>query len=299
MKDIKTPVNNTAYGFKYWQRNLRSKVYDMLMFDGLPDSLPQKELMYRLIVMGFAPIFYHDKYGWVTATGSLSGVDMYNHATQFVYSQPVLGSGTLTIGENVAYIYLNKEFLFSRYKMQNIIDRYASMLSDVESTLVISTINERINRLFTCNDGPTRDEMKRVMDAVRAGETAVVTQPMVVKMIDKFEFPSEMQTITDMLNLRDSLVKAFMTEIGVNYSMKKAERYITAELNANDQLLSVNSGIILDDVKESVEWVNNVLGLKISVKLNENYDNQAFDDGSSIDQESDNGQQEGTVNNET
>lgn len=271
-------INLVKVGYDYWRKHLREKVYQMFEWYNLPPSLPSSEIMYRVVNRGFATIFRHDKYGVVTSNGGLYGVSIYSHPTHFVYAQPVLGSGNLEIGKDCAVITGNTEFWFTRLRIQDTINRYARLLADIESTLDITTVNLRSNHIFAAGDAKVSDEIKRVMASLRDGKFDVITEQQIVKTIGAYESMSKNMTAdtSDMLTLRDSVVKAFFAELGVNYTARKTERYLKDEISANDQMLNTNTKGIEVAIKNGVARVNEVLGLNIEVKLSPEYDSRSY-----------------------
>lgn len=271
-------VNNVQKGYEYWRQHLREKVYQMVNWYNLPISLPSSELMYRIVNRGFACVFNHPKYGTVTANGGMTGVDIYNHPTTFVYAQPKLGSGILEIGKDCAVITANSEFWFTRLRLQDTINRYAKLLADCESTLDIAVVNLRASRIFAAADGSVASELKRVMDVIRDGGFDVVTEQQIVKTISLYENLAGAQHIetSDLLTLRDSIVKAFFAELGVNYTARKTERYLKDEISANDQMLNTNTRGIVESLKNGVARVNEVLGTNIKVEIAPEYDPRTY-----------------------
>lgn len=271
-------VNDVSLGYDYWRKHLREKFYQMFNWYNLPSSLPSTEIMYRIVNRGYACIFRHSKYGIVTANGGLSGVDIYNHPTTFVYAQPKLGSGTLAIGKDCAIITAGSEFWFTRLRLQDTINRYAKLLADCESTLDIAVVNLRASRIFAAGDGSVGDELKRVMESLRNGWFDVVTEQQIVKTINAYETINGSQSIetADLLTLRDSIIKAFFAELGVNYTARKTERYLKDEISANDQMLNTNTRSIEESIKTGVARANEVLGTNILVEIAPEYDPRTY-----------------------
>lgn len=260
-------VNKVSTGYKFWQQNFRNKLYNYVIFGGLPASLPSSELMYRIIKHGYAPVFKHIKYGDVTATGGLSGVDIYGNPTTFVYAQPILGQGTLTIGKDVAIITATKEFWHTRFTPEQIIDRYARMMADIDSTFNIAVVNARANKLYGGIDRTVRESLVSVVNSMREGEFDVVTEPSIINAIKEHE-TNPVLNVTDLITARDSIEKAFWEEFGVHYTARKTERFLKDELCGDSQILSAVQDGFLQSLKDGVARVNSVLGTNITVDIN-------------------------------
>lgn len=260
-------VNRVELGYKYWRKNLRNKLMNFLVFTNLPASLPSSEIMYRLLRYGFCVLFNHSKYGLVTATGGLSGVDIYGHETTFVYAQPILGSGVLTIGKECGVITATKEYWQTAYSPDEIINRYARQLADIDSTFNIEVVNERNGKLYGSCDSSVRDSLKRVIEKTRDGEFDVITEPAIIKTISEHESAKRLD-VADIITARDAIIKAFWEEFGVHYTARKTERFLADELSGDSQILtSVRDGYV-ESVKDGIARCNQVLGCDIKVDIN-------------------------------
>lgn len=263
-------VNKVSKGYKFWQKNLRNKLFNYLVFGKLDPSLPSSEIMVRLIRDGWCAIFKHPKYGMVTCNGGLSGVDIYGHETTFVYAQPILGSGTLTIGKDVAIISATKEFWFTKFRPMDIINRYARQLADIDATFNIAVVNARASKLYGGIDKGVRDSLKEVIENMREGEFDVVTEPTIINAIKEHESKAELD-VADIITARDAIEKAFWEEFGVHYTARKTERFLKDELSGDSQLLqSVRDGFA-DSVKDGIARVNDVFGTAYTVEINPEY----------------------------
>ena len=272
-------VNDVLGGYNYWRQNLRDKLFTMARWCNLPPSLPSSEIMYRIINRGFCVLFNHPKYGIVTANGGLSGVDIYNHPTYFVYAQSVLGSGTLQIGKDCAVITAGKEFWFTRYRPQDVINRYSRLLADIDASLDIAVVNTRMTRVVSAVNGKVAENIKGVYESIRQGKFAVATENQVVKQIGEHQLIEDKFDVASLLTLRDAVIKAYWAEQGVNYTARKTERFLKDELSGNDQLLTVASNTFLDSLLDGVDRVNQVLGSNIKVELSPDFNPSLFKAG--------------------
>lgn len=264
------PANNVEVGYKFWQKNFRNKLYNLVKFGNLPPSLPSSEVMYRVIKNGYATLFNHAKYGTVTVTGGLSGVDIYNNETTFVYSQPVLGQGRLAIGKDCAVITASKEFWHTRFKPQDVIDRYARLMADIDSTFDVAVVNARANKIYGSVDKSVRDSLKATVEAMRNGEFDVVTEPSVVSMIREHEVNNQF-AVTDLITARDAVEKAFWEEFGIHYTARKTERFLKDEICGDSQILEGIQDNFVECLKDGVARCNSVLGTNITVEINPAY----------------------------
>ena len=272
-------VNDVIGGYNYWRQNLRDKLFTMARWCKLPPSLPSSEIMYRIINRGFAVIFKHPEYGFVTSNGGLSGVSIYNHPTYFVYAQSILGSGTLEIGKDCAVITAGKEFWFTRYRPQDVINRYSRLLADIDASLDIAVVNTRMTRVVSAANTKIADDVRGVYESIRMGKFAVATENQVVKQIAEHQMVEDKFDVASLLTLRDAVIKAYWAEQGVNYTARKTERFLKDELAGNDQLLNVASNTILDSLQDGIDRVNEVFGTDWEVELSPDFNPTLFKAG--------------------
>lgn len=266
------PVKNVKKGYYFYLRVLYEKCLGMFKYYNLPKSLPAEEIEKRLIWFGFCGVFHTDKFGLITLDGGLSGVDQYYRPTSFVYAQPVVGSGELKINDKCVIIYNTQSDVIAPYGFREMIQRYARLLSDVDASIDINLINSRATKLNSVADDNTATVVNNAMQAIEAGENYTINQK---SLIDRWT-PKEWntahpETIEKLIAAKQSLLNAFLEEIGVKSINEKRERMITDEVTADNQLLMVNTDDLLYKRKQGIKAVNEMFGTDIKVELNDLY----------------------------
>lgn len=269
------PVNRVARGFRYYRRLLLEKCFDMYVYTGLPESLPAAQIETRLIMQGYCAIFKHPTAGIVCSYGGLSGVDKYFLPTDFVYAQPALGSGNLKIHENCAVIWNSQVDQYERGGLYELVNRYARMLADLDSSISIMTVNYR----STFNHVVASDQVARTVDEamkkIEAGERYTINQKSIIDMYKTVPWSDEKSgKIQELIDAKEQILGAFLSEIGVKTSKNKREREITDEVAADNQLLTINVEDLEKWRKMGVEEVNKMFGTEISVSRNPDYEPQ-------------------------
>lgn len=274
LKDI-YPVNNVEKGFKYYKRMLTEKCFGMFEYENLPDSLPEEQIEKNLIKNGFAAIFNHPIYGIVTAPASLFGEDLYYLPTKCTYNQVKLGSKTLTIGVNCAIIYNSQIDLYEpRRGLSELIDRYARMLADVDSSIVNCIVNTRSQKWGYAKSPNAAEALKKAINALYAGDPAIINHNSILEMVKTLDWNDNTNGAMMLDKLFTSKTKAladFLQEIGVKTAFEKNERLITSEVSANDQLLTINVDDMFKCRKKGLKVVNAIFGTDIKVKHNSAY----------------------------
>lgn len=267
------PVKNVKKGYYFYLKMLFEKCLGMFKYYNLPKSLPAEEIEKRLIWCGFCGIFNSDKYGITACDGGLSGVDQYYRPTTFTYAQPAIGSGVKTINDDCVIIYNTQSDVVQPYGFRELIMRYARLLADVDASVDINLINSRATKLNSVADDNTAKVVNNAMQALESGESYTINQE---SLIDRWQ-PKDWNTahpdtLEKLLNAKQSILNAFLEEIGVKSINEKRERMITNEVSADNQLLMVNTDDLLYKRKQGVKAVNDMFGFDIEVELNDLYD---------------------------
>ena len=74
--------------------------------------------------------------------------------------------------------------------------------------------------------------------------------------------------VRELLDAQQLILSEFYEAIGINKTVEKRERLITAEADANKQLLKLNINNMFDCRKKGAEQINAMFGTNISVECN-------------------------------
>ena len=99
-------VNDVENGYNYWFNKLLQRCMSIFNWNGLPDSIPEREIELNLLLTGHCVIF--EKNGkLITQVTTLYGNEdsIYYYPTKAIYASPKAGSGTLEINKNCSIIY--------------------------------------------------------------------------------------------------------------------------------------------------------------------------------------------------
>lgn len=266
------PVKSVSRGYGFYIRMLFEKCLGMFDYTGLPKSLPAEELEKNLIWFGFTGVFNHKKFGLTCANGGLSGIDQYYRATKFVYAQPILGSDELTINDNCIIVYNSQTDIINPYGFKELIQRYARLLADIDSSIDIQIINSRATKLNSVSNDLIAAAVNNAMQALESGDTYTVNQNSILDgWTPKDWNTAHPETIEKLIDAKQSILNAFLEEIGVKSINEKRERMITNEVSADNQLLMVNTDDLVQMRKKGVAAINEMFGTDINVELNDIY----------------------------
>lgn len=268
-------------GVYFWFNKLLSVCLDIFKYDGLPPYLPQKELETNLLLQrdGHSLIFWTAKYGVVTCWSELYDYDIYYQPTKATYAQPVLGSGSKTIGENCCVIYNNKlgHQVYTYYTdggLRSFIGRYARALSDIDATIAIYTINKRVTDFPIAKNDKVKKSLSEFFKQLRSGKNAIISDECIIEGFKTIERGGDRNgdKLGDLLLAKEKILEGFFRDLGVRFYNPKKAQVTEDEVESNTQLLVINTSEMLESRQEGLKKVNEMFGTNISVKLNEKFD---------------------------
>lgn len=258
-------------------RHLLSLAARVFRWDNLPQSLPSWEIEKRLFIQGFTVIFRHQKYGIVTSDGAVYGVNIYNHAENFNYSQPKLNSGNGRLGVSGVAIYntsIDSEIVNGQggSVMRDILEWYARALTDVDISITLQTIKSRNVDGVIANNELAKRALDSYYDRVERGDIKVPFAP-----ANMFENVSDLvqrqtnsgATLTDLLQSKSQLMREFYATFGIQSIQHKNERLITDEITNDTDFLRADVKDMLTCRQNAAEQINQIFGTNITVGVND------------------------------
>lgn len=261
-------TENVKQGLQYWRDWILSKMVNIFVYDGLPETLIPRELERRAMAEDKCAVIRKDGKLYPVSC-QLAGVDAYNEPYLFTYAQPVLGSDTREIGDNGEILYCTALSHAGRGFIPELITRYAQQLADIESSITISIINSRMTNSGQAKDQPTADSVKGFFSKIRQG---VLTALHVGTILDTFQpLPTSYNTpapLSDFFFARDNILRALWAELGIEYVQHKRTVTLADEIAGSDATLDC---ALADMYLERVEFckrLNKAFGLNCSVRIN-------------------------------
>lgn len=259
--DIKT---KTIYRSNFL--NLLLKLCNLYHYDNLP--IPQVELEIRLIMQGHATIFYNDLYGWVTGWGSLYGISIYNHFTNWLVTQPILGENRGVINDNGFVIYNTQLDKSGGSVVLNRLRYYAKLLTDLQVSLDMYAINTRAISAVIARDDVTKNALEDYYKRLKDGDLSVplAANGVLPTHADLLKTDKEYFRPNDILNCIDHINMQFSEEFGILKLQEKPERMVSDEVRADESYLAWNAAGMYISRAEGLHNFNSSTGS--NVKLN-------------------------------
>ena len=283
MKDIEKTLkqmydtSDVKTNYNYWFNKLLNICLQIIEYDDLPSTIPAREVNANLILTNHAVFIPKNARLYVFPT-TLYEFDEYMQPTKAVYTNIKLGNGNVDLGKNAEIVYLNslKDNIFgirTDGSLYTFIAKYASLLSDTESTYDIYTCNARSTFLPVAKSDSVGASLKKFFGMLKLGKREIISDDYILDNVKTLDIGVHSGTDNAMswLQARDKILEQFFRDIGVQFSNQKKENLTTDEVNVNNQLLLISWDDILKSVTEGIEKVNTMFGLNIKVRINDKF----------------------------
>ena len=258
---------------KEYYTNFLNRMDSMFKYEGLPDTIPPHILNRYLFVKGWcgigrAPETAKKHAGeLVCFYGGLGEVpDLYYQPTAIIMANPVLGSKTYTIGEDVVWAKNDS----CCKGISHILSRYAHLLADNDISINIAQITTRIPFVLSAETSSEVESAKAFIEQAEKGKIGIV------KSIGFNKGITPQPTINDssggyikaLIELHQYLKAQCNNDLGVGSSFNmKRERMTTAEVENNSPYLLPLVDEMLKFRKLMCDEVNVMFGTNWSVEL--------------------------------
>jgi len=250
--------------------NTLAKTQSMFEYDGLPDSIPQKELERLLQTTGNVFVTKVDGVLYALTGGKGGEPDVYGRATLYTVANPALKlSKTYDIQKDGVLIEndTNGESLLP------LIGRYAVLYTDGLISLNTASVLTRITMLISASDDKTKQSAEEFLLKIENGEFSIIGENAFFKGVNMQTAPTTNSVyITQLIELIQYYKASMYNELGLNanYNMKR-ERLNLGEVSMNVDVLLPYVDNMLKERQNAVEKINAMFDTEISVKLSSSW----------------------------
>lgn len=274
-------VSSVEQGYFYWINKLLDISMDLFEYTGLPETLPHEEIELRLLKFGYCGILKHPTEGIIACNSSLFDYDIYGRYNRVNFYNPYKNfnasgfyPGNKKIGEECIVIYNNSVEKYLNQPVQGTdvffqcICRYARMLADIESTTNNEIILTRQPFMPVAGNQQTKDSVLAVFRALKKGEIEIPIDNDFLKDLKTLK-NQEVSSghITELIDARKSLIKQFLSEIGVYSTDDKMERLIVSEVEQENKNVKIFLYSMLKSRQIGIYNFNKFFGLDAKVFL--------------------------------
>lgn len=246
--------------------NTLAKTQSMFEYEGLPESIPQKELERLLQTTGNAFVTSVDGVLYALSGGKGGEPDVYGRATLYTVANPALKlNKTYDIQKDGVLI----ENDSNGESLLPLIGRYAVLHTDGLISLNTASILTRITMLISASDDNTKQSAEEFLCKIQDGEFSIIGENAFFKGVNMQTAPTTNSVyITQLIELIQYYKASMYNELGLNanYNMKR-ERLNLGEVSMNVDVLLPYVDNMLKERQNAVEKINEMFDTEISVKL--------------------------------
>ena len=281
LQDIPLPIalraSSTNYKTFYQYRTNQLLEYMMRLFTwrGLPESIPAHEIDIYLYLYGRCGInrarLNDDLLAvvpeWTGCTNYLDIPKTYTWCTPIQSGQCYIGKTGVLIDNTLLHN--------SSYPL---IHTTASRLAHIDSTIICALVNGRDNVAIKASTQKFAADAEAYQRQKYNGiPSFIVDRGFSTIEIDDLKTQNTMN-IRELLDSQQLILSEFYETIGINKTVEKRERLITAEAAANEQLLKLNINNMFMCRVKGAEEINKMFGTQISVECNVEIANESVKD---------------------
>lgn len=272
--------------FNRFKKKLVNTASSVFTWENLPDTIDENYLTTELIFNGIIGII-NTPDGVRAVRGNWGGKpNEYYKPTEFIYSNPVLGSGNPEIGKDIGVIFLttadNTESdgeNVAHDGLKNLIDSTACLLADNQLSLNIAQKNTRLMLVASADNEATSNSAEQTLKAMYNGEPYKVVSS---KFGDTFNVeplvnskPAE--SMQQLIENYQFIWSTFLQELGINSNFNlKRERLVQAEVALNSECMDTLVDDIERNVNIGVDMCNSLFGTNIKFSVRRYGEEHAF-----------------------
>ena len=258
LKDKKMQMQN-------YIRYMLARTQSMFRYEGLPESIPQRELEIQLQMFGHVGFFHYE--GELQGLkGSFAGIpNKFYIPKDYLVVNPYLPiSKKFTIDDDI--IVVKNDSMYTG--LMPMYMKYATQLVENDLSMMLSIINTRVINLLIAGDDTAMASARKYIDDVVKGEFGIIGDDVIMESIRTQPYATGTENITQLIEAQQYLKASWWNELGLdsNYNMKR-ESLTSEEVAMNHDALFPFIDDMLKCRKEGMEKVNEMFGTDISVEL--------------------------------
>lgn len=268
-------LKDKEYLIDYYIQLSLVKTLKMFEYDGLPDTIPARELE-RIVQLGSFGYWLKKDDKLYVFYGGLGGIpNEYYQPTKFIVANPYLKFFDVVEVNEEGVLMWND---LAHMGLYPIIRRYAEFMAECDITLRFGLINHRIVSILEAINDKQKAEAELYLNDVEAGKKLGV---LVGKSFENDDGSFKVneyrkatgQDIKDVIELQQYIKASFYNEIGLqaNFNMKR-EAINGEEAGMNEEALKPLCDDMLQSRRDALEKINKQFGLNITVKYSSSWE---------------------------
>lgn len=273
------------YDFKDKERSVRyygdymlDRLQQAFHWEGLPDTIPQRNLELILQTCGHCIIAPHNGNYYALIGGYSGEPNVYYEPTQYIVANPALPDLKQLWTLNVDCVWIRNDTL--QVGVNPLLSRYLSLLVENDISFRLANINTRLSMLISAQDDRTAKSARKYLSDLEAGELGIISSNAFFEGLQtENNTRGYSGTLKDLIEYHQYIRASMYNELGLdaNYNMKRA--FVNqAEIQANEDALFPLIDDMLEQRKIAVEIWNKLFDANISVELNSTWKNNKLEE---------------------
>lgn len=252
-----------------------SKTLKIFEYEGLPDTIPYRELERILQTCKFAYWLEKDGKLYVFWGGLGGKPDEYYRPTNFIVANPYLKFYDVVKIDEKGVLMWND---YAHMGLSLMIRRYAELMAECDITLRFGLINARLVSILYASNDTAKESAQLFLDDVKDGKKLGVIMGEGMELEENGDLKvndyrkANTEDLKAVMELQQYLKASFFNDIGLqaNYNMKR-EAINGSEAGMNEESLKPFIDDMLESRQEALEKINAMYGTNITVKLSSSW----------------------------
>ena len=271
-------------------RYFLARLQSMFIYEGLPDTIPQKWLENYLLVNGSCVWVKNGDDLIVTRAGIGGKPDVYYIPTECIVANPYMNQvdGNRTYTRDVDCVLMVNDTYAQG--LLPLLKKYCSMLVENEITMSIADIMSRATIILSAADDNTKESAELFIKHLLEGKLDVIGEsPFLVGNQDRAltvnQLSNSAAILTDLIEYQQYIKAGLYNELGLqsNYNMKR-ESINSGESQLNEDMLHPLIDNMLNERQQALEKVNSMFGTNITVRFNSAWEINEREEEAAIEQ---------------
>lgn len=241
---------------------LLSKTLSMFRYEGLPDSIPQRELERQLQMKGYAFVTKFEGKLYSFTDGLGGEPDPYGNPTKITIANPALKyNATLDLEKDGVLIRSDSMMNGLRY----LLEKYATLMNESDVTMMVNSFTARMPAMISAGDDKTRESAEQYLQRIINGEMGIIAENRLFEGIKVQATGGNGSVFTQLIEHQQYLKATLYNELGLemNNNMKR-ERLTEDEVNMTDIVYPFIDNMFTNR-ESAVEKINKMFGTEITV----------------------------------
>lgn len=263
--------------FNRFRKKLVNTASSVFTWENLPDTIDENYLTTELIFNGIIGII-NTPDGVRAVRGNWGGKpNEYYKPTEFIYANPILGSGSPEIGKDIAVIFLttadntiNGCDIATNDGLSTLIDSTACLLADNQLSLNVAQKNSRLMLVASTDNEATSNSAEQTLKSMYQGEPYKVIHSKFGDSIniEPLVNSKPAESMRQLIENYQFIWSTFLQELGINSNFNlKRERLVQAEVALNSECMDTLVDDIERNINIGVNMCNSLFGTDIKFTI--------------------------------